>query len=364
MFSDTNTGTWRRPLCTAMVNPTMSGITTERRDHVLMGRRSFFWLAVCTFLARCKSTKGPFFSERGTDISPISLAGLLESFVLATLNDHAVSALVATGLLALGLQTPRAHGMRVALTGLAFAAAVRMVDRVHHDAADGGPHAEPMDRSGLAEYPQVVLVVSDLADGRAAVDMNPAHFAGFQAHAGIHALARGELRGTAGTARQLAALADLPFDVVNSAADRDVAERKRIARLDRRIGARTDFIAGLHALGRQDVAALAVLVQHQRQVRRAVRIVLQAFDHAGYPVLVALEIHESVALLVTAPDMPRRLPARMVARAGAILLRGQGFERSALVQVRAIDLDHEARARRGRLHFNECHGLILTSRRR
>ena len=41
-FSDTNTGTWRRPLCTAMVNPTISGITMERRDHVLMGRRSFF----------------------------------------------------------------------------------------------------------------------------------------------------------------------------------------------------------------------------------------------------------------------------------------------------------------------------------
>src|ERR1700730_93416 len=269
MFSDTNTGTWRRPLCTAMVNPTMSGITTERRDHVLMGRRSFFWLAVCTFLARCKSTKGPFFSERGTDISPISLAGLLESFVLATLNDHAVSALVATRLLALGLQTPRTHGMRVTLAGLAFAAAVRMVARVHHDAAHGGTPTEPTDRSGFAEHPQIVLVVSDLADGGTAVDMNLAHFAGFQAHAGIHAFARRELRRAAGTARQLAALADFQFDVVNGAADRNVPDLKRISRLDRRIGARTDFIAGLYALGRQDVAALAVLVQHQRQVRRA-----------------------------------------------------------------------------------------------
>src|SRR6202030_3915909 len=194
--------------------------------------------------------------QRGLSLANEALKFLhLESFVLATLNDHAVSALVATRLLALGLQTPRAHRMRVALAGLAFAATVRMVDRVHHDAADGGAHAEPTDRSGLAEHPQVVLVVSDLADGGAAVDMNLAHFAGFQTHAGIHALARRELRGPAGTARQLAALTDLEFDVVDRAAHRDVAQRKRVARLDRRIGARTEFVAGLDALGRQDVAA-------------------------------------------------------------------------------------------------------------
>src|SRR3984957_4099329 len=66
MFSDTSPGTCSRPLCTAMVRPTMSGMTMERRDQVLIGRRSFFWLAVCTFLARCKSTNGPFLSERGT----------------------------------------------------------------------------------------------------------------------------------------------------------------------------------------------------------------------------------------------------------------------------------------------------------
>src|ERR1700678_2586065 len=72
MFSDTSTGTCRRPLCTAMVKPTISGMTMERRDQVLIGRRSFFWLAVCTFLARCKSTNGPFLSERGI-ISPTAV---------------------------------------------------------------------------------------------------------------------------------------------------------------------------------------------------------------------------------------------------------------------------------------------------
>ena len=35
MFSVMNTGTWRRPSCTAMVKPTMLGIIIEARDHVL-----------------------------------------------------------------------------------------------------------------------------------------------------------------------------------------------------------------------------------------------------------------------------------------------------------------------------------------
>src|SRR5271154_5231386 len=203
MFSETSTGTCSRPLCTAMVKPTMSGITMERRDHVLIGRRSFFWLAVCTFLARCKSTNGPFLSERGT-----SFSSLLYAFVLAALNDHAVSALVATRLLALGLQSPWAHRMRVALAGLAFAAAVRVIDRVHHDAAHRGTYAQPAHRARLAEDAQIVLIVADFADGGAAIHMHLAHFPGFQPQAGIHTLARRELRRSAGTARHLAALAD------------------------------------------------------------------------------------------------------------------------------------------------------------
>ena len=36
MFSVTNTGTNLRPLCTAKVRPTASGMMVERRDQVLM----------------------------------------------------------------------------------------------------------------------------------------------------------------------------------------------------------------------------------------------------------------------------------------------------------------------------------------
>jgi hypothetical protein len=57
-------------LCTAIVNPTMSGNTIERRDQVLIGRRSFLFAASATFFAKCVSTKGPFLTERGTLLLP------------------------------------------------------------------------------------------------------------------------------------------------------------------------------------------------------------------------------------------------------------------------------------------------------
>ncbi len=91
-------------------------------------------------------------------------------------------------------------------------------------------------------------------------------------------------------------------------------------------------------------------------MRRAVRIVFETLDDAGYPVLVALEIDQTVALLVSAADVAGGLPARMVARAGAVLLVVNDSSGPPLVQVRAVDFDDEARSRGGRLHFNECHG--------
>src|SRR5580658_804656 len=142
MFSDTSTGMCCRPLCTAIVRPTMSGTIIERRDQVLMGLRSLRAAATCTFLARCRSTNGPFFVERGICSST--------HLVLAALHDHVVRALVVAGLLALGVPAPGRYRVRVTLAGLALATAVRMVDGVHRQATHRRPHTEPADRTGFA----------------------------------------------------------------------------------------------------------------------------------------------------------------------------------------------------------------------
>src|SRR6185369_12689773 len=64
MFSVTNTVMNLRPLWTLKFRPTNSGVTVERRDHVLMTRRSLALSAFSILSWRCPSTKAPFFAER------------------------------------------------------------------------------------------------------------------------------------------------------------------------------------------------------------------------------------------------------------------------------------------------------------
>src|SRR5882757_2698276 len=155
MFSVTSTGMCWRPLCTAMVSPTMSGMTIERRDQVLIGLRSFLADATCTFFARCRSTNGPFFNERCMCLyAPVSALP-----VLTALNDHVVRTLVVAGLETLGLLTPRRHRVRVTLARLTFTTTVRVIDRVHGQTADGRTNTEPTLRAGLAVAAEVVLIV-------------------------------------------------------------------------------------------------------------------------------------------------------------------------------------------------------------
>src|SRR3972149_12012628 len=113
------------PLCTAMVCPTISGTTEERRDQV---RTTFFSLRrfiARIFSSRCASMNGPFLSERGIPRLPPSL------------HSIAVGARIVTGAMAAGGLTPGRH-RRAARARLAFAAAVGVVHRVHGHAAHGG----------------------------------------------------------------------------------------------------------------------------------------------------------------------------------------------------------------------------------
>src|SRR5919112_79797 len=83
----------------------------------------------------------------------------------ALAHDELVSPLVGAGGEALGLLAPRRHRMRVALAGLTLATAVRVVDRVHGQTADGGPDAEPTALARLAHADDLVLDVAELAHG-------------------------------------------------------------------------------------------------------------------------------------------------------------------------------------------------------
>src|SRR4051794_916302 len=166
MASVTYTGTCLRPSCTAIVCPTMSGITVERRLHVLMTFFSPLVLSSSTFFSRWSSTNGPFFNERGTGLPPAAAGA-------PAADDQLLGFLVLVAGAALGL-APRRD--RVATTGaLALATTERVVDGVHGDAAGLRADALPAIATGLADLDELGLGVADLADRGAAVDRHAPH---------------------------------------------------------------------------------------------------------------------------------------------------------------------------------------------
>src|ERR1039458_4937592 len=164
MFSVTYTGTNFLPLCTAMVWPTHSGKIVERRDQVLTTFLSLAWLSTSIFTVRCASTNGPFFVERAINLPLLRPAA----------DDERISPLVVARLVAPRRLAPRGHRMTAA-RGLALAAAVRVVHRVHAHAAVGRANALPAVASGLADGYILMVRVAYLANGRHALGQ---HFAG------------------------------------------------------------------------------------------------------------------------------------------------------------------------------------------
>src|SRR5690606_12309877 len=194
---------------------------------------------------------------------------------------------------------PRRHRMTTARRA-ALAAAVRMIDRVHRDAAYRRTDAPPALRARLAELAQAVLVVTDLADRGAAIHVHLAHLARTQAKRHVGAFPGDDLHRSARAARELPALAGLELHAMDLRTDRDIPERHRVAGLDRRVAARLDRVADADVLRREDVAPLAVRVEHEREVRAAVGIVLESLDPPRNTVLVAAKIDDPIMVLMAA----------------------------------------------------------------
>ena len=118
--------------------------------------------------------------------------------------------------------------------------------------------------------------------------------------------------------------------------------------------------ADRHALGRDDVAALAVGVAEQRDVGAAVRVVLEPLDLGRNAVLVALEVDQAVVLLVAAALMARG-DAAVVVAAGALRSASRSARdgRRPCADPALTTLTIAAAAGRSRFDFDECHRYPL-----
>src|ERR1039457_21610 len=314
------------PLWTASVWPTMSGRIVERRDHVFRTRFSPAAFIAVIFSRSGVSTNGPFFVERDMCF--------LES-LLAALDDHGVGPLVVARLHALGLPAPR-RGRMAPSRSLALAAAHRVVDGVHRDAAVVRLPAEPAVAAGLADGDVLVLEVADLADRGVAVDTHAPKLARRHAEERVRALLRHELRPGSGRARHLPAAARLEFHVVQDRAERNRLERKGVSDDDVDRGAGDDRLADREAGGCNDVALLPVGVGEKSDARRSVRVVLDGGDLRRDVLLVASEVDVAIALLVSTASPPGREVAAAVAAAGLELPARERLLRRGLRDLREV----------------------------
>src|ERR1700733_6683220 len=277
----------------------MAGTIIDRRDQVLITVLVPLSFCTSTFFIRWSSTKGPFFRLRGIGDCSYRL-------FLPRLRRRLISR-------SLGLWSRRGRpsGFSPALArvatarALALASAVRVVDRVHGNAADRRPLALPAVTAGLTELDVAVLGVADLTDGRAALDGHPADFTGRHAERGVRAFLGEQLDARAGRPRDLRSATWAHLDRVDDRAGRDRPQRQGVARLD--VGARAVLhpVPLLQSLRAEDVALLAVHVVEQRDARGAVRVVLDVRDLGRDTVLVVPpEVDQTVGALVTAALVP------------------------------------------------------------
>src|SRR5258708_32207422 len=95
----------------------------------------------------------------------------------------------------------------------------------------------------------------------------------------------------------------------------NVPQRQSVANQNVSFRTAYDLLPHLQPHGLEDVALFAVQIRHQRDARRAVRIVLDGNNLAGDSGLVALEINDPQLALVPATTMPDRDLARITAPA-------------------------------------------------
>src|SRR6185295_12584044 len=144
-------------------------------------------------------------------------------------HDEPIRALVVPSLVPACRLSPRRY--RVPAAGcFTLAAAVRMINRIHRDAAHLWPAPLPSRASGLAQRNIAVLDVTDLSDRRVAIYVDPPDLAARQSKLRPIAFFRHELSRSARRANHLRAFARPQFDVVNRRAQRNRFKRKRVAR--------------------------------------------------------------------------------------------------------------------------------------
>ena len=152
--------------------------------------------------------------------------------------------------------------------GSAFAAAHRVVDRVHGNASYARPDAAPAGTAGLTKRDFLMISVADHADSGARFQGDQTDFAAAHANVSELAFLRHQGRETAGAAHQLSALTGDQFDIVDLGAQRNAGKRHGnvYSRLKFESGAhRVQRVPKTEASGRIHTSTATVLVMPEME---------------------------------------------------------------------------------------------------
>lgn len=196
--------------------------------------------------------------------------------------------LVSPRLVTTGGLSPGRYRMSAAAR-FALTAAMRVIDRIHRNAAHFRTFSHPSAAASLTQRDILVFGIAYLADRCVADHRNLSNLARRHAKLSIFAVFGYDLCKTAGGTHQLSALAGPKLDIVNLGAERDISDRQRISRQDVGILAAQHGRTDLEPDRSDDVSLLAVKISDEGDMRRTVRIVLDLRDLAGIPALSRLK---------------------------------------------------------------------------
>src|SRR5262245_49043166 len=125
------------------------------------------------------STKGPFLTERAM-------------LFRLPLHNELVGALVVARFVTQRRLPPRRH--RVVALDATFTTTVRMIDRIHDDAANRWPHAHVANASGFSQRDILVIQIAHLTDRRHAVHVDEPNLSRRKLHVSVPAFFRDQLR--------------------------------------------------------------------------------------------------------------------------------------------------------------------------
>jgi hypothetical protein len=236
-----------------------------------------------------------------------------------------------------------------------------VIDRVHGNTANRWTNTTPASCPGFTKLPRAMLIISNNTDRGAAGYMNFPHFARAQPQLRVVTFTRHQLCRGAGRSRNLPALARAHFNIVHDATHRDLTQRHTVTGPDGCILARKQGVARLDALWRQYIAALAVGIAKQSQVRTAVGVVFDMLNLRWDIDLIAPKINETIVVAVASARMATSHAPMMVAPTSMRLAVHEAFDRPTLMQIGVDYFDNEATSSGCRFSANKSHDFSYPS---